>query len=810
MKRIAVLIVTGLIATSVAMPVASQDREVEEVLVTARKKEEALQEVPLAVSAFDAAALVDRNIESVDDVARFTPGFSFSKAFGRSTERPVIRGQSNVLAGVQFGVEAGAAYFIDGIYYSGDIQDLDINEIARVEVIKGPQSALYGRNTYSGAINFVTKNPGDEFVADLRTRIGDHREYEIAGRIAGPATDRLGLALSARSANYDGEYRNAVTGAEVGGESSDSVSFTIDWAASDSVNWRTRLQYSEADDETLPLFLQPATQNNCFPGFRSLSAWPFSGSTNDSQYFCGEIQPADVALNTDATGDALPTVPGVPPGSTFFGDVYSQADGTAFDGFEREQFLLSTIVTWDLPSGYTLVVDGAYRKDDQKFGSDSDHSSVNWFLGEEAFFANTNASEIEDYSVEFRIDSPADRELRWRFGGFFYSSEDVGEDILFSALAGGPLDQIEDTRNLAAFGSVEYDFTPNLGVTVEGRWSRETKQRFEPGEFLGEKDFTNFTPRLTVDWQVNEDLLLYGVYAQGVKPGGFNGSAGAPVSAQDEDRSTYDQEESDNFEVGAKATMMGGRLALNGSLYFIDAEDVQLTTPIIRGSDPNAADVGALTSVATNQGSGEILGIELDARLLVNENWSLGGNYAWTDAEFTEGCDDFQWTLTSGGGVLDPRDPDGSQGLSTDFTGNGDCSIDGKQFPLTSEHQAAFFVDYDRQLNNGLGFFAKADVTYESERFVQVHNLAEAGAATLVGSRIGLRGDRWELALYGRNLTDEDSLTIATRWLQIPYFTFASLNVAPDGASDGTPRAFFGSLRRGRTFGLEFNYSFGN
>ncbi len=808
MKRIAVLIVTGLVAASVAMPVASQDRDVEEVLVTARKKEEALQEVPLAVSAFDAAALVDRNIESVDDVARFTPGFSFSKAFGRSTERPVIRGQSNVLAGVQFGVEAGAAYFIDGIYYSGDIQDLDINEIARVEVIKGPQSALYGRNTYSGAINFVTKDPGDEFVADLRTRVGDHREYEISGRIAGPATDNLGLAVSARTSNYDGEFLNTVTGEEIGGESSDSVSLTIDWDASDTVNVRSRFQYSEADDETLALFLQSGAQNNCFPGFRSLAFWPFSGSTNDNQYFCGEVQPGTVALNTMPASGTLTPVDGVPAtGSTFFGDAYATGDGTAFDGFEREQFLFSAIVDWELPGGYNLILDGAYRNDQQKFGSDSDHSSVNFFLGSEAFFANTTASDIEDYSVEFRLDSPADKDLRWRFGGFFYSQEDEGTDITFTALGGGPLEAIDDIRNLAVFGSLEYDFGPNLGVTVEGRWARETKQRHEPDPdgpggpgvpFNGSTDFTNFTPRVTLDWQLSEDLLLYGVYAQGVKPGGFNGPLG-----EETNQVTYAQEESDNFEIGAKATLMGGRLALNSSLYFIDAKDIQLTTPI-------ASVTGAINSIATNQGSGEILGVELDGRLFLSDNWSVGGNYAWTDTEFTEGCDDFQWTLTSGGGVLNPADLDGSLGISTDYTGNGDCSIEGNQFPLTSEHQAAFYVDFDTQVNDNLGFFAKADVTYESERFAQVHNQVEAGAATLVSSRLGLRGDRWEVALYGRNLTDEDSVTTVTRWLQIPYFTFASLNVAPDGAATGTPRAFFGSLRRGRTYGLEFNYSFGN
>jgi outer membrane receptor protein involved in Fe transport len=153
------------VSTVCAMGLAAQAEAqqpstmLEEIIVTARKSAETLQDVPVAVSAFNAEAITKRQIQSVEDVARFTPGFIFSKAFGRSTDRPIIRGQSNVLAGVQFGVESGAAYFVDGVYYPGDIQSLDLSDLERVEVIRGPQSALYGRNTYSGAINFVTRSP---------------------------------------------------------------------------------------------------------------------------------------------------------------------------------------------------------------------------------------------------------------------------------------------------------------------------------------------------------------------------------------------------------------------------------------------------------------------------------------------------------------------------------------------------------------------------------------------------------------------------------------------------------------------------
>ncbi|MYF01322.1 MAG: TonB-dependent receptor plug domain-containing protein, partial [Gammaproteobacteria bacterium] len=160
----------SLAAMALSGQALAQESLVEEITVTARKVEESLNDTPVSVSAFTTASIEQLDINSVTDIARFTPGLSFSSAFGRSTERPVIRGQGNILARVQFGVESGVAYFVDGMYYAGDIQSLDMSNLERVEVIKGPQSALYGRNTYSGAINFVTRRPGQDFSGRARVR----------------------------------------------------------------------------------------------------------------------------------------------------------------------------------------------------------------------------------------------------------------------------------------------------------------------------------------------------------------------------------------------------------------------------------------------------------------------------------------------------------------------------------------------------------------------------------------------------------------------------------------------------------------
>lgn len=799
----------------VSAPAAhAQDAMAEEsdtIVVTARRQEETLIETPAAVSAFDSEALERLQIESVDDIARYTPGLSFARAFGRSTERPVIRGQSNVLANVQFGVESGTAYFVDGLYYPGSIQSLDLAAVERVEVIRGPQSALYGRNTYAGAINFITRRASDEFGFRTSLRGAEHGEYDARAAVEGPLAPGVGAILSLRYYTYDGEFENTVTGDTVGSEETFSAAGALDWEMTPNFNVRLRASANFDNDGPLALFLQPAASNNCMPGRRSLAFWPNSGSTNNFQYYCGVIEPAPVALNTAPSSGPVPIVPGVPP-TALFSPVppgpYNPGDGTAFDGIERETFLVSALSSWDIGgSGYTLDFDVAYRNETEKFGADSDHSSVNVITapGAEAFFANTSRDDIDDYSMEVRLTSPREDRIRWMLGAYYFDQEIVGNDITFADPEGRRTrDDFSTLTNKAVFGMLEFDITETLTLALEGRSAEETKTLDDNGTaggpvtFSRSVTFENFTPRVTLRWMPSSDLSFYAIYAEGVKPGGLNGSIGAAVA-----RPEYAQEESENYELGMHAAFLDGRLQVNLAGYYVEATNVQLTTAI-----PPLSGTGATTSIVTNQGQGEIQGAEFDFNWRVSPSWTFGGSYAWTLPEFTAGCDEDQWTLTSGGGLI--TDPIACTGTAqAGFTGNG--SIAGNRYPLTSEHQAS--LNFDFRPNFGVGemtFFAQGDVTYESSKYVQVHNLAETGDATLVGGRLGLEGERWTIGLFGRNLTDEDSITMATRWLQTPYFTFLSptLNTTASGFSRGTPRAFFGSLRRGRTLGLEVRYQY--
>ena len=201
---------------------------------------------------------------------------------------------------------------------------------------------------------------------------------------------------------------------------------------------------------------------------------------------------------------------------------------------------------------------------------------------------------------------------------------------------------------------------------------------------------------------------LFANYAKGTKPGGFNGSV-ASLNGRPDDV-TFNEETSKNYEIGMKSSWLENRLIANVSVFFLDAEDIQLTTPIQNST------TGAVTSIATNQGSGEIKGLELEARLAATENLTLGLTYALADTKFTEGCDDFQYTLTSGGGVYRSSNP----ASSFNPTGLGDCSIVGNPFPLAAKNTASFTADYSRPIRDGgMKLYVNGDISFTDKRAVQ-------------------------------------------------------------------------------------------
>jgi iron complex outermembrane receptor protein len=807
---------------------ASAGPALEEIVVTARKREESLQEVPLAVTALSAADITNRQVNSIDDLAKFAPGLVFSKSFGRSNERPVVRGLASVLAGTNATVETGVAYFVDGVYYPGDIQTLDMAEVERVEVIRGPQSALYGRNTYAGAINFITRRPGDEMKASVSGG-ADGDERQISGRLSGRLSDTLTGGLSVRYFDFDGQWKNELTGKTVGDENSVSFGGTLNFQPTENVELRLRAAHNRDRDGTRPLFYQSPEFNNCAPGTRSLASYRLTGSTNRNQYFCGEITARPIYLNDAPVTQPIVQVPGIPNVNYLVpatpNGVYDTRQGVAFSGVHRDLDLLLASLSWDINgSGYTASINAGSRSDDRKTGADSDHSSMN-IIGANvngvqpmASGASSAVDKYRDWSVEAKIESPQDRRFRWSVGAYQFDWEQKQHRVDFASLNGQDRpEKIFTIENEAIFGSVEFDFTDKLSASAEVRRAEEQKGQIDytpvvnlqggptvvtyDSRIRGNDTWKSTTPRVTVNYKAADDLTLYANYAKGYKPGGFNGSI-AIINGRPQDES-FDQEESVNYEVGMKSTWMDNRLVFNVAVFKMDVTAIQLTTPI-------QASTGAVTSISTNQGDGEVRGFEVETKFAATDELTLGFNYALADTEFTSGCDDMQFTITSGGGIFNPNDPNST---ARNLNGQGSCSIAGNEFPLAAKHTASLTADFVRPVFGGdYEFYLNSDLSYTSKKWVQVHNLAYTGAAALLGARFGIQTADWKVGVYGRNLTNEDSSPGATRWLQQNLIGVNGLTVpatpATSVASYSLPRGFFGVLRRERQIGLEFSYNF--
>jgi iron complex outermembrane recepter protein len=692
MRRSFALSCTALttLSASLSAPAAAQGGPglvLEEITVTARKVEESLQDAPVTVTAFTASALEAAGLRNISDISNYTPGLYFQKDQGRRFDRPVLRGMSNIL-----GVN-NVANFIDGAYVGGSIQSTEIQNLERVEVIKGPQSALFGRSTFAGAINYISRRPSNEFTGKFDASVADHEEYEAGGFVSGPIIpDTLLFYAAARYYEKGGEWKN-YDGRSIGGEESQGASLALTFNATEALRFRARVSYDEANDEAPPNVLQSRFLNNCF-----LTTPP----TSNTPAFCGELVGGAIELDLDRLTD-----PGI-NAETLRGNLQ-------FD--------------WDL-QGWSLAGVVGYSDYEEERQFDADFQR---FLGGTPAGQTHRLDEnlSKEYSYELRLSSPQDNRLRGLIGVFYLDAEQgAGIDDPFTWRRSYPIEQnfqaglrtpqipgIRNVDNQAAFGSLAYDFTDRLTVTGELRVAREEIEQVSPTR-TQTAEFDATLPRVIVDFKLNEDVLLYAIGAKGNKPGGFNGNVNLPVALQ-----SYDEEEAWNYELGAKTTLLDGRAIFNAAAYFIDWEGQQLTNNF-------QPPVGTPLSFITNVGDVETYGIELDTRFQVTERLSVDALYSYVRTEYV----------------------DGGTPEVTALNGRPQSnSIVGNEVPRSPQHQFGASINWRQPAFNDLEFVARLDANYRSKSFVQVDNLQWVGAREPVNKNPRVESARgpWSTRAWG-------------------------------------------------------------
>ena len=718
-----------LVAALVLASATTVAQELEEIVVTARKVEENLQEVPVAVTAFTAEQIEEAGLNDLFDISLATPGFSFERLSRYGTplggaSRPVIRGMSNILGG------ANASIFIDGLQYSDSILSFPMDTVERVEVIKGPQAALFGRATFAGAINLITKRGGNEFENKVSARLGSHREYEASFLSRGPLVEgQLFYTAFARVYDFGGFYRNSLDDERIGDEKSVNFDGSLEFRPNETFSARIGLGIGRDDDGASALTLQDRTHNNCYLEIAR-------------QYYCGAaVQDIPSVQNLDLFGDDI--------------------------GIDKDSTRLSAQLEWQL-GNFSVRSSTGYFGADQTYGYDVDLTANSTALG--GTFNRIAVSDRREGSTELIVQHDAGAGVRYLAGIYYYKSR---RDFREDRLNGRTVDQGEArVDNLALFGSVSMDFTDRLTGSLELRYADDEIGNDNPGARaalpLIEDSFKSFSPRVTLDWQVSEGSMLYASYAQGNKPGDINANPLLPPEYL-----FADEEESSNYEIGAKNVLADGRATLNAALYLIDWDKQQLTSTVFLTN-------GNPTSVLVNAGKTKAKGLELELASALTERFTAGFGYSYSDAEFREYDNTDQAALF------------------------GNPSAKGNQTPNASKHQLNLFGSYEFPLGDGMTGFLRGDYSYSSKKYAQIHNLAHTGGQSLLNLKAGLRGEAWLLTLFVDNLTDDRTPSTLVRFVD-----FA--NILPRGDSMRTSvfaRAFFYPLPPKRQLGLKASYSF--
>lgn len=695
-RRSLVTAVAGAIFTLTSTPSMAV---LEEVIVTAQKKEESLQTVAIAVSAFSAETFNNAGMLKVEDLTRLTPGFSIS-IYNPVSPQPYIRGIGSNPSDA--GSDASIGIFVDEVYagraggYSADMFDIE-----RVEVLRGPQGTLYGRNVPGGAINVISKRPTQELEGFIELTGGDYDLRGAKGAISGPFSDTVAGRLAFSTRKRDGHIDNVVTGNELGDE--DNVSFRgrLDIDPGETFSMQFIAEYSEDD------LLGPAARN--YEGLNSNLLLAGLG--------LGFLTPVE------------------PPTSSDIDTVELAVDGFA----EREMEGYSMKMEWELGAATLTSITG-YRTSDYSFEDDLFGIAIPLFL-------NSAEESSDQISQEFRLSSSSEK-LEWT-AGLYYLEEDVDRlefwdlsyfDSIFGLDQAGltaaiGYDQKNTTTSYAVFGQLTYSLTDRLDLTLGGRYSQDEKDFSlttsgveigfgfltpdpetgvaSPFSASDDESWSNFTPKVALEYAATDELFFYGSFARGFKSGGYNGLATDSLQAS----TPFDEEQADSYELGMKADFMDNLVRLNAALYYTDYTDMQVffTSP------------SGLGIVIDNAAEATIQGVELELFVSPIEGLDISATYAYLDTE----VDEF----------------------------NDKPEVAGNQLARSPENTASLSAQYIFRVSDGLDILMRADYSYQDSMFFNIENstISAADDYDLVNVRFALQGESgWELALWGKNITDEE------------------------------------------------------
>jgi len=682
-------------AASTAPAADAQDvTEIGEVVVTARRRAESLQDVPIAVTAITAETLASRGSADITELARSTPSLTLNSARGsNSTLISFIRGvgQQDPL----WGFDPGVGLYIDDVYVARpQAAVLDIFDVERIEVLRGPQGTLYGRNTIGGAIKYVTRRIGDEPNISLQGAYGSYNQFDAIANVSGPVSDDVGISFAVARYLRDGFGENLNTGTEHYNKDVTAARASVEWTPGDSLFFRLAADYVK-------------DSSNARHGHRE-----------------------------------SPPIPA---------DEYDTFAG-AGDKNEVETRGISLTGEWEANDWLTLKSITAYRDGSTRGNIDFDNLAAP-ILDIPAQYDD------EQFSQEFQALFQADR---WSgVAGVFYldaSASGAFDTVVglanLTTLTSGSV----DTKSWSVFGDFTYDLTDQLSISAGGRFTHDEKTGtvfrqqylgirspfFGNGaatplgaprtNYTDTRDFEEFTPRVSVSYEISPDLTTYASWGRGFKSGGFD-MRGDAVLYPDTVKG-YDPETVETVEIGLKGRLFD-RFSFATAIFDSSYEDQQITTQYPAGA--------TVASVVDNVGSSSIRGWELEGSLRASENLVINGMLSYIDAKF----DEFLAYIPTG--PLNATCPT----LVGCFVNVSNL----RDFQNTPEWTGSVSATYTHWFSDGSELAFTPSVAYRGEyqQFETPAPLLDQGAYWMYDASVvwTSASDRWTVGLHGKNLSDE-------------------------------------------------------
>jgi iron complex outermembrane receptor protein len=703
-----VLALLGAMPGTVMAQEAESAGAIEEIIVTAQRREQNLQDVPIAISAFTAETIEKNMFDDVSDYLTSTPNASYITNGARSRRQISIRGISSFAGGGTTG------FYIDDFSVAESTINPPIMDIERIEILRGPQATYFGRNALGGGINVTSKKPTNDFHGSVMVDASRYDTYDVEGVVNIPLIDdTLAMRVNYKDLTSDGHIQNINP---IGGGNDLDYKYA-----------KTSMRWTPNENLTVDFVFQYAAE---VVGMRDGVPSGVFSPFGLLLFGAGHNFP-----DRDGDGVSDPIIDGVgfwPENRTRVNFNHPQEVGTNFRNavirvdYQREDLLFTNIT--------------GYINSDFFLRGDIDGSSGDWFNE----FRNI---EDESMSTEFRLQNIDDSSLRWNVG-LIYAEDDgtsfnrtfVGSVPVFGLPAGFNID-LEDAESTgdtwAVFGQVDYDVNDKLTISAGGRYSEETVG-FDTFGFSGalvtilsvEDTYTDFSPRFALTYQASDTMTYYATASKGFKSGGVQI---APVK----EKETYEPEELWNYEFGLKADLLDNRLRLNAAVFYMDWTDLQV------GFQENLQDEDGnfiLFGGTDNADSATSQGVELSATALVTDDLLLNVNIGYLDAKF----DSFVALI------------DGSN-----------RTLDGETVPNSPELTASFDVEYSFNYNAQWSGFTRLEWKYRDEINPNTRSLIFSGFPWDVPSynfanlRVGAESDNVRVVAYVENLFDENYYTNA-------------------------------------------------